>query len=102
MYDVLSAEKRPLKNTEILTLSQKPGFSTHWERLASSLHIPPAEMERIRVDYRDNNERCFKMFSWWKSAVEEHRALVCVIAEGIYRFQNPIMLEIFYNVVMSM
>ena len=84
----------------MMKLSESQGFSAHWRLLAEALGFLPAEIERLRDSGSKDSERCYQLLRWWDQK-NLGGATVAVLAEGVHRVRNNIMLEVTHSIFYS-
>ena len=99
MYSSLKYSKSSLTDKDILSLSEKPGFSRQWKMLAQVLQFTPAEIERIRGADCDDAENCYKLLTTWRRKYRD--CTVAMLAEAIYNCQDVTILEITHHVLLK-
>ena len=98
MYESLSRIQRHLDRREMNSLSEKPGFASHWRMLAEYFRFTPGEVDHIMRDDEDSGERCYNFLNKWFQK-EYPNSTVSRLIQGVYEAGNTTMLEVASSVI---
>lgn len=104
-FQVLSRIQDPLTDRQILLISEKPRFHSHWKALATHLGLSNSQIEVCEVDGGSyDSEKCLKVLRCWivngGNSSQHHGNSVAVLANVVYNnLRNMNMLETIHTVV---